>query len=119
MRQILLTAILLLGSNGFAAAQSTGSEGNFTIFNDTNNNILVGFYTNDGSGWSDNWLSDDVPPGASVSAEFYADSGACEQVFQAGWLGSDEETEVLDDPFDIDICEASSVYLGDNDITFD
>ncbi len=119
MTKILFTLSLLLATSGIVSAQSTGSEGNFTIFNDTSNNILVGFYTNDGSGWSDNWLTEPIAPNESMAAEFYADSGACDQTFQAGWLGADEESEILDEPFDIDICDASNVYLGDNDITYD
>jgi hypothetical protein len=39
-------------------------------------------------------------------------------VLQVGWLG-DDDSEVLDDPISIDICDASNVYLGDNEITYD
>jgi len=101
-----------------ALAQGTGSEGYFQIYNNTENNVVVGFYTNDGSGWSDNWLSDILEPGDSARAEFTADSGNCEQVFQVGWLG-DDDSEVLDDPINIDICAASNVYMDDNEIYYD
>ena len=104
---------------GTVLAQGTGSEGYFTIHNDTTNNIVVGFYTNDGSGWSDNWLATDaLMPGQSALAEFHDETGPCEQVFAVGWLGTNG-SEVIDDPISIDICDASNVYLADNDITYD
>ena len=118
MRYFFVSLILALSST-VALAQSTGSQGYFQIHNDTGNNILIGFYTNDGSGWSSNWLSEEIGPNGSVAVEFIADTGSCDQLFQAGWLGDDNATEILDEPFSIDICEASNVYLGDNDITFD
>jgi hypothetical protein len=111
-----LTALALMA--GTALAQGTGSEGYFQIYNDTGGNVLVGFYTNDGSGWSDNWLPAEIMPGESGRAEFHAETGACDQVFQAGWLGQDG-SEVLDEPIAIDICAASNVYLGDNEIFYD
>ncbi len=100
-------------------AQGTGSEGYFTLYNNTAGNVVVGFYTNDGSGWSDNWLpGGQGHPGESVTVEFFADTGACDQMFQVGWLGQDG-SEVYDDPIAIDICEASNVYLDDNEIYYD
>jgi len=102
-----------------ASSQGTGSEGYFTIYNNTANNVVVSFYTNDGSGWSDNWLATDaLLPGESSAAEFYADTGACDQAFAVGWLGADD-TEVIDDPIAINICDASNVYLDDNEIYYD
>ena len=52
-----IAAALLLSATA-ANAQSTGSEGYFNIYNNTPSNVVVGFYTNDGSGWSNNWLDD-------------------------------------------------------------
>ena len=78
----------------------------------------MGFYTDDGSGWSENWLSENLAPEESAEAEFFADSGACDQVFKVGWLGEDD-SEVLDEPISINICEASNVYLDDNEIYYD
>jgi len=101
-----------------ALAQETGSEGYFTIYNNTEGNVLVGFYTNDGSGWSENWLSEEMVPGDSAAAEFTADTGNCDQVLQVGWLAESGD-EVLDEPISIDICSASNVYLDDNEIYFD
>ncbi len=104
--------------SGPAWSQGTGSEGIFQIYNDTSNNIVVGFYTNDGTGWSTNWLSGEIDPGESAVAQFTGDTGPCDQTLQVGWLGADG-SEVLDDPIDIDICDASNVYLDDNEITYD
>jgi len=104
--------------SGSALAQGTGSEGYFQIYNNTSGNIVVGFYTNDGGGWSENWLGTDINPGEAMRAEFYADTGNCEQAFQVGWLG-EGGSEVLDDPIAIDICDASNVYLDDNEIYYD
>ena len=99
-------------------AEGTGAQGVFTIHNSTSQNTVTGFYTNDGTGWSTNWLSDPIPPGESAEARFHANTGPCEQTFQIGWLG-ESSAEVLDDPIDIDICDASNVYLEDNDIRYD
>ncbi|WP_417676562.1 hypothetical protein [Roseibium sp.] len=103
---------------GAAHAAGTGSEGYFQIYNNTDENVAVGFYTNDGSGWSENWLAEDLEPGESARAEFNADTGNCDQTFQIGWLGENGD-EVLDEPISIDICDASNVYLEDNEIYYD
>lgn len=95
-----------------------GSEGYFTVYDETEGNVLISFYTNDGSGWSDNWLADAILPGESGEASFSADTSECDQVFAAGWLGADD-TEVIDEEISIDICAASNVYLGDNEIYYD
>lgn len=108
-------AASLLGTAAFA---QSGTGGAFSIYNDTAGNVVVGFYTNDGNGWSTNWLADHMAPGQSASAEFFAETGACDQLFQVGWLGSDG-SEVMDEPISIDICQATNVYLGDNEIKFD
>ncbi|MEM5585424.1 hypothetical protein WNZ15_23410 [Roseibium sp. AS2] len=117
IKLLLFGAALAAGSLP-ALSQGTGSEGYFQIHNNTDNNILVGFYTDDGSGWSDNWLSDALAPGEAATANFIADTGNCDQIFQLGWLG-ENDTEVLDEPISIDICAASNVYMDDNEIYYD
>lgn len=111
-----LAACVLAVSSAYAG---TGAEGYFTIYNDTPNNVVVGFYTNDGNGWSNNWLGDaQILPGQNGTAQFDADTGACDQLLAVGWLGSDGN-EVVDEPISIDICDASNLYLGDNEINYD
>lgn len=112
------TGLVFALMSGAALAQGSGSEGEFTIFNKSGGNIVIGFYTNDGDGWSDNWLSEDLRPNESAKAAFTADSGACAQTLQIGWLG-ENGSEVMDEPIDIDICEATNVYLDDNEIYYD
>ncbi|MTI43613.1 hypothetical protein JM93_02837 [Roseibium hamelinense] len=114
----LLTAGAFSMTAGLVLAQGTGSEGYFQIYNNTGGNVAIGFYTNDGNGWSDNWLEAELAPGENGAAEFTADTGNCDQVFQVGWLGEDG-SEVMDEPISIDICAASNVYLDDNEIYYD
>jgi hypothetical protein len=116
MHKLLATIALL--SFTTAVNAGTGSQGYFEIYNNTANNIVSGFFTNDGSGWSSNWLEYQIPPGESQTAQFSAVNGACDQEFQVGWLGNNGE-QVFDEPISIDICDASNVYLDDNEIYFD
>jgi len=55
------------------AFAGTGAEGVFTIHNDTENNVVSGFYTSedDGETWSANWLSIQIRPGESAEARFH------------------------------------------------
>lgn len=122
MKYIKLSAALLLAASVAAtgAFAGTGAEGVFTVHNDTETNVVSGFYTSedDGDTWSDNWLSIQIRPGESAEARFQANTGPCEQTLQVGWVG-EGGGEVLDEPINIDICEASNVYLEDNDVSFD
>jgi len=122
MNYIKLSAALLFTASiaVTGALAGTGADGIFTIHNGTENNVVSGFYTSedDGETWSTNWLDIQVRPGESAEAKFHANSGPCEQVLQVGWVG-DGGGEVLDEPIGIDICEASNVYLEDNDVSFD
>lgn len=114
-----ITAALTAGLAINAHAQGTGAQGYFQLYNDTAGNVLVGFYTNDGSGWSANWIGGaEIMPGENGQASFDAESGSCEQDFQASWKGADG-SEVFDEPAAIDICDASNVYLGDNEVSYD
>jgi hypothetical protein len=108
---------LTMAFAGLSSAQ-TGKNGVFTIHNDTKANTVTGFYTNDGSGWSKNWLSEDLEPGETAKAEFNDATGNCKQMIRVGWLGK-KGGEVKDDPIRIDFCKASNVYLNDNEIFFD
>ena len=113
-----VTSLFVLLALSASAAAQTGQEGWFNIYNNTSENVVVGFYTSDGDDWSSNWLADEINPGERAQAEFLSDSGNCDQYLMVGWLG-EGDTEILDDAISIDICEASNVYLGDNEIYFD
>ena len=120
MKMILLAASLAATAAGAAFAQGTGSDGYFELYNDTESNILVGFYTSeDAEAWSANWIDGtEIMPGEGGSAEFLTESGNCLQYFSASWMGADG-SEVFDEAIEIDVCEASNVYLGDNEISYD
>lgn len=113
----LLAGLSFAAALGTASAQ-TGKKGIFTIHNDTSGNVVVGFYTNDGTGWSRNWLRSQLKPGEDAQAEFIEDGALCKQRIRVGWL-SKNGGEVLDDPINIDFCKATNVYLKDNDVTYD
>ncbi len=118
-KSTLTATAFALGLGSAPMLAGTGAEGYFQIYNDTAGNVLIGFYTNDGNGWSPNWIDGaEIMPGQNGQATFDAETGACDQVFQAGWKGADG-SEVFDEPISIDICEASNVYIGDNEISFD
>jgi len=122
MRLVKLSFALLFAAfiSATGAFAQSGAECVFTIHNSTANNTVIGFYTSpdDGANWSANWLGQDMDPGQEATAEFTADTCYCDQVFQASWLG-EGGTEVFDDPHTIDICNASNVYLGDDEVSFD
>ena len=115
-----LATVLTVASGlvGAAKAEGTGKNGVFTIHNETPSNTVVGFYTNDGSGWSKNWMSSRLGPGDSSEMQFSRPGGKCKQTLRVGWLGKGGG-EVRDNPINIDICDASNVYLHDNKITYD
>ena len=106
------------GFSASALAAGTGKNGEFTILNETRGNTVVGFYTNDGGGWSKNWLSSNLKPGDKRGMKFTKPGGKCKQTLRVGWLGK-SGGEVKDDPINIDICDASNVYLRDNKVTYD
>ena len=99
-------------ASSVVTAAPTGKSGEFTIHNDTNSNTVVGFYTNDGTGWSTNWLSRSVAPGDTSKLEFTKDGALCQQRLIVGWKGKNGG-EVKDEPIRIDFCKASNVYLHD------
>ena len=119
MNKKCLAATLVLWAFSTASfAEATGNYGYFEIYNGTSNNTVVGFYTNDGSGWSRNWLDQRLSPGENLTAEFSNDSAYCDQHISVGWLG-EGGGEVIDDPISIDFCNSSNIYLEDNEIYFD
>lgn len=115
-----MSGLIVLGCLSFSSpgAAQTGKHGEFTIHNETDSNTVVGFYTNDGTGWSTNWLSNAIGPGDTAELMFNKSGGRCQQTLRVGWR-AEGGGEVKDDPTRIDICKASNVYLHDNEISFD
>ncbi|MBP0483600.1 hypothetical protein [Sagittula salina] len=122
MQKFPCTALFMtiVGFAALPALAQTGAAGEFTVVNDTDDNLITGFYTSeDGETFSDNWLAAPLGPGEAAGATFHADSGACTQYFVVGWAADDGISEVEDDVTEIDICDASVVYLGDNEISYE
>ena len=117
MRKLIWGALfaltLLLGG---VADVSAGDWGNFTIHNQSDY-IITGFYTDEGDGWSDNWLKEQVGAGESAGMEFLHD-GPCDINFRVGWLTT-SGGETLGDPWHIDICNAKNVYFSADKVTYD
>lgn len=118
MTKSIFSALVIVAMFTMQAFAGTGADGYFNIHNDTTNNKLIGFYTDDGGGLSANWLDGYLEAGFAVTVEFNADTGSCAQELTVGWE-STNGGEVLDDPISIDICDASDVYLGDNEIIYE
>ena len=110
---VLLSIAFLAGGRMDASA---GAWGNFDIHNQSNY-IITGFYTNEGDGWSANWLHEQISAGESAAMAFTRD-GPCEITFRVGWLTTDGQ-ETLGDPWNIDICDAHNVYFDDDKATYD
>lgn len=114
-------AIALAAALSTSALAQSGAGGEFTVHNITEGNIVNNFYTSeDAENWSESWMDAEtvLRPGESMTATFFADTGPCQQYFVVAWMGANG-TEVQDDVTSIDICAATNVYLGDNEIFFD
>ncbi|HSY85147.1 MAG TPA: hypothetical protein VLA85_01150 [Verrucomicrobiae bacterium] len=110
---MLFSIALLTGGTINASANDWGK---FTIHNQSNY-IIVGFYTNEGDGWSSNWLQEQVTAGDSALMEF-THQGPCQVTFRVGWLTTTNE-EQLGEPWNIDICDAHNVYFDDDKASYD
>lgn len=101
--------------SGAAFAQGSGQWGAFTLHNNSEYTIAA-FYTNEGSGWSRNWLSEQIGPGEAIDLEFNDKSGPCEADFKVSWVG--HTSNVVED-WSGDFCQITNLYLGNTDATFD
>lgn len=109
-----LLAVAFLACGVMSA--SAGDWGKFTIHNQSDY-IITGFYTDEGDGWSANWLKEQVSGGDSADMEFLHD-GPCDINFRVGWLTT-SGGETLGDPWHIDICNAKNVYFSAEKVTYD
>jgi len=110
---VLLSIAFLAGGTMNVSANDWGK---FMIHNQSNY-IIVGFYTNEGDGWSSNWLEEQVSAGESAEMQF-THQGPCQVQFRVGWLTTNND-ETVGEPWNIDICEAHNVYFDDNKASYD
>jgi len=110
---VLLSIAFLAGGTMNVSANDWGK---FMIHNQSNY-IIVGFYTNEGDGWSSNWLEEQVSAGESAEMQF-THQGPCQVQFRVGWLTTSND-ETVGEPWNIDICEAHNVYFDDNKASYD
>jgi len=115
--------IKTIGAAAFLSALLTGPAAfaddnlKFTIHNDSDY-IIASFQTNEGHGWSNNWLKgDEVHAGDSTALKFLRD-GPCKIQVRVGWRTKDGGQEVSD-PWNIDICDAKNVYFDGHKVTYD
>jgi len=108
---------------GFALALSAGmahaedTNYSFNIKNDSNY-IISAFQTNDGDGWSTNWLNGDQVGAGETQALQFTQDGPCEIQVKVSWRTTDGgQTE--GEPWNIDICKAHTVYFDGEKVTFD
>lgn len=88
----------------------------FNIMNDSNY-IISSFQVNEGDGWSKNWLRGEVRAGQKVGMKFFRD-GPCEVQVRVGWRTTDGG-QTIGKPWNIDICDANTVYFHGNEVTYD
>jgi len=115
MRKVLLGALALsatvLGANAYA-----GNNVEFTIHN-SSSYIISAFQTNDGDGWSNNWLGgDQVDAGEKADLKFVAD-GPCDIQLRVSWRTTDGGQQV-GEPWDINICDAKDVFFDGKKVTY-
>jgi hypothetical protein len=109
-------AIVALSLFAGANAQA-GNNVKFTIHN-SSDYIISAFQTNDGDGWSTNWLGGDtVGAGENAPLEFTAD-GPCKIELRVSWRTTDGGQEV-GEPWNIDICKATNVYFDGKKVTYE
>ncbi len=104
-------AALLLASTSVSAAGYT-----FKIVNQSGY-IIDGFYTNEGDGWSENWMDFKLDAGETGNMEFNA-NGPCDISFMVTWE-ADDGSSIDGDETTINICEAKKIYFDGKDATYD
>ena len=113
LRRMLGAAFLLVGIQGVSAH---AGELKFNIMNDSDY-IISSFQVNEGNGWSNNWLRGEVRAGQKIGMRFFRD-GPCEVQVRVGWRTTDGG-QTIGKPWNIDICDANTVYFHGNEVTYD
>ena len=111
MRKLLLAGLFAAALSGPAMA---GSWADFLLQNESRFTITA-FYTNEGNGWSKNWLhgGNAVRHGENIEMRFAAEDGPCDVDFEI----------VAADGFKYeytgDFCKISTLYVYDKTVKFD
>lgn len=106
----------LVGLVTLASSSAFAESLKFKIVNDSDY-IISSFQSNEGDGWSKNWLRGDVDGGKSVGMQFLRD-GPCDVQVRVGWRTTDGGQE-KGDPWNINICDAHTVYFDGHKVTYD
>jgi hypothetical protein len=112
MKKIRLFAAAMLASVSLPAS---ADNYNFYLHNRSDGWVINGFYTNDGGGWSSNWLSSRVGSGRSTPMRWNSQSGSCRVQFRVSWVDWGSQT------FNMDWCRnrPSNVYMQNEGFTWD
>lgn len=118
--QLIIAGLFGLAALAFAptmaGAEGSGAWGHFTLHNQSSSYTIDGFYTNEGDGWSSNWMSVQLAAGDSVDMEFNNKSGPCTAQFKVSWVGTGNS--VVED-WQADFCKITNLYMLDTGATFD
>ena len=110
----LIAATAMVMSAGSALADENLE---FNIKN-TSDYIISAFQSNEGSGWSKNWLDGDQVDAGETQALHFLNDGPCDVQGRVSWRTTDGGQEV-GDPWNIDICKAHTVYFDGKQVTYD
>lgn len=106
-----------MGALGALFATTAHAENlTFSIVNDSNY-IISSFQANEGNGWSNNWLRGELRAGQKIGMKFLHD-GPCDIQVRVGWRTTDGGQQISK-PWNIDICDAHTVYFDGNKVTYD
>lgn len=114
--KIKLMGVGIVAMATLASASAYAGQLKFKIEN-SSNYIISSFQTNEGSGWSKNWLSGEIHGGEATNMKFFED-GPCQVQVRVGWRTTDGGQEV-GEPWNIDICDAKVVYFDGNKVTYE
>ncbi|MEO0370930.1 MAG: hypothetical protein AAF231_05690 [Pseudomonadota bacterium] len=101
-------------------AEGTGADGHIRIFNSSPGFTITGFYTNDGHGWTRDWLGHDITltPGEGATAQFRSAPPTCHQNVRAGWLSASGH-EFRGHPIRVNVCNVSNIYFAQEETYYD
>lgn len=116
----LACALCLTSLGAFSAfAEGTGADGQVKIFNSSPGFTITGFYTNDGSGWTRDWLGHEtLTPGEGAVAQFRSAPPTCHQHVRAGWRSASGH-EFRGHAIRVNICGLSNIYFAQEETYFD